>query len=638
MIRQVLILLPTAALPALFFVLLGSATSPDHRSENWRSSFLAAAVLWGLAVALGSELLGALGQLGWVGIASLWLILDVVLLIYGLRSGKLQRGLRGARERLEGITSWPWADRLPLAGLAAMAALLLAIAAVAPANTIDSLRYHLPRIAHWLQDGSLNHYAASYHNQLWSPPWSELAILHLMALWGGDRLANLVQWSTMVGSALAISAIAREIGASRRGQLLSAVFGLTAPMAVLQATSTQTDYVVGFWILTTVLLLLRLVRRQLTTGEWVLLGGALGLGMLAKATFYPYVGLLLIGAFALAWRRGGSLRPLLRGGLILTVVAVVSNIGFWSRNLTTYGTPLGSPEMVSKNTSARFDPRSLVSNSIQHLALNLPTPSEPLNEGIITAVRSASEVLGQPKEDYRILWSWNHEDLAGSPLHISLIGLAVVLALGRRRAEGRERLYAGAILLSFLAYAWTVDSGVYRVRYQLPILLMGAPLVGAVASRWLPAKAQTAVGLALMLLALPWLLVNQTRPVVGWRPRTRTESVFMVSREAALFANVPELRSPFSKAVEAVSAGGCRQVGLSIDSNDLEYLFWWLLGAPESGVEIRVVRPLESLRPLVRDEFAPCAVICTNCGSDTFDGLPLQADYGSARVYAEASP
>lgn len=51
----------------------------------------------------------------------------------------------------------------------------------------------MSRVAHWVQNQSLRHYATGYIPQLVHPIIAETAILNLRLLWGDDRLANLVQ-------------------------------------------------------------------------------------------------------------------------------------------------------------------------------------------------------------------------------------------------------------------------------------------------------------------------------------------------------------------------------------------------------------------------------------------------------------
>ena len=93
------------------------------------------------------------------------------------------------------------------------------VAAVAPPNTNDALTYHMPRVVHWIQDRSVAFYPTHILRQLYLSPGSEFILLHFQILSGSDHLANFVQWFSMLGSAVAVSLIAKELGsgAARAG-------------------------------------------------------------------------------------------------------------------------------------------------------------------------------------------------------------------------------------------------------------------------------------------------------------------------------------------------------------------------------------------------------------------------------------
>ncbi|MHC5831404.1 MAG: glycosyltransferase family 39 protein, partial [Nostoc sp.] len=99
-----------------------------------------------------------------------------------------------------------------------------------------------------IQNHTVAHYPTSYTPQLYQNPWSEFVILHFQILSGGDYFANLVQWFSMIGCIIGVSLIARQLGADLRGQVFSAVVTATIPMGILQASSTQNDYVIAFWV------------------------------------------------------------------------------------------------------------------------------------------------------------------------------------------------------------------------------------------------------------------------------------------------------------------------------------------------------------------------------------------------------
>ena len=104
----------------------------------------------------------------------------------------------------------------------------------------------MAQVRHWIQQQSVAHYPTHITRQLFSNPWAEFTIAHLFLLTGTDRLANSVQWFSMVGSLIAVSLIAARLGADKRGEVLAAVVAATIPMGILQASSTQNDYVTAF--------------------------------------------------------------------------------------------------------------------------------------------------------------------------------------------------------------------------------------------------------------------------------------------------------------------------------------------------------------------------------------------------------
>ena len=162
------------------------------------------------------------------------------------------------------------------------------IAVVAPPNNWDSMTYHMSRVAHWMQNRSVGHYPTSYVPQLYHPPGAEFAIMHFQIITGGDRFANLIQWLSMVGSAIAVSLIAKQLGANLRGQVFAAVFAATLPMGILQGSSTQNDYAVCFWVVCFVGCGLAGLSAGITGFNTFKIGASLGLALLTKTTAYIF--------------------------------------------------------------------------------------------------------------------------------------------------------------------------------------------------------------------------------------------------------------------------------------------------------------------------------------------------------------
>jgi hypothetical protein len=131
------------------------------------------------------------------------------------------------------------------------------------------------------------------------------------------------------------------------------------------------------------------------------------------------------------------------------------------------------------------------------------------------------------------------------------------------------------------------------------------------------------------------MLFNNTRPVIGRPPwPTRVRSVFVAGEAELLFAANSEMAPVLGEVAEHVRDSGCREVGLRLDSGDLEYQLWWLLDAPQSGVRLETVYTYPSLEHLLDREFRPCMVICTICSAQTqLAGFALRLDRGFVRLY-----
>ena len=630
----------SAALPVLVLIL--AVLACRLRSQYWATCLVIAASFWAAYLVLVSESLSLIRGLQPTWIALSWLVALIALLWMLWRSGESIRDLRGRRPQLR--------DPIVLLAipLAFLTALLLLIALHSPPNTTDSLRYHLPRVLHWVQNASLAHYPTSYQPQLWNPPFAELVILHLRTLSGSDRLVNLVQWASMVGSLVVVAGIARLMGASRLGRAAAVAFAFSLPMGLLQATSTQTDYVTAFWLVCTAYLIVKSREKSLSRLELVSLGLVFGLGMLSKATFYIYAIPFAIWYGVVLLKELG-LRRTFTNSLWVAAPALFINSWYWARNIRVFGGPFGSPEWVRTNTNieaSSFLGGQYLSSLFKSIAANFATPSEIYNYEFWEFVIKLDRVLGVDSDGYRFLWGWNHEDIAGSPLQMGLVALTIVLLVIFKPWRAAVWQYALATLTGFVLLSMLVAFDPFRVRFQLPFLVAWAPLFGlsvvGMRARW-PAMAATAL---LLLASVPWILFNTTRPLIGLQPDPRglelpcllgctaVGSVLQVPEDDLLFANWRPLAAPVDTIAQQIQQQGCQQVGLRIDSLDMEYPFWKVLGAPNNGMRIETIYTFPHLESLKDPEFKPCAIICTICGDrKEIHGLDLVLSEAGISVY-----
>lgn len=645
-----------ALLPLIGLVILilwrRIAARPANHSAGWEHVILLAAAYWGaLAVAL-VEILGAARLLTPTSLVLGWAAVDLGLIVLAVQAARNDGG-------------WPFPRRLPRPTrselvfgilLSGYLAILLAVALVSPPNNVDSLQYHMARVAHWIQNNSLAFYATQFEHQLYNPPGAEILILTLQALFGSDRLANLVQWLAFVGALVGVSGISRALGAGKHARLAGIGLAAVVPMAVLQATSTQNDLVGAFWLLAFAYFVVLGQLRSLTTAECIATGLALGMGILTKSTLYVY-GLPFLVLLAVSG--GKANRPLrLRQLTIVLGLAALLNLPIWWRNQTASGTPLGPPDLVALHGPTAGGGGRLLQAPLRGLRMvliNFATPLPSVNERFTDPLRNTYTRLGLELEEPIVVFGWNHEDLAGSPLHVMAAGLAAGIALLQWQKNRIAGKYAACVIAGYLLLPWVLANSArpVNIRYQLPFYLAGVPLVALLLDRWVSPRALGVLSSLILLLGLPWLLLNNTRPLIGLRPGangglelpcpsvnlqgyecTRIGSVLTMPEVDILFANVREYENDTLAAVAALEKTGCKQVGLRLDSHDPEYVLWHLLDAPQSDYRLEAIYTVPRLAARIDRSFTPCAILCTICGErDRLHGLDLYQAAGRVSLF-----
>jgi len=735
----VLILLPLCAFVALFLHVLGR--SEDALAESWQRAFLLSAGLWGGLLTLMAEGLSLFHAIDRLWLSLLWLGVILVLAWVGRRQGSITSALRILRR--PGV-SFDWADRVLLSGMTLIGLTLLVIGLVSPPNNVDSLLYHMSRVVHWAENQSLQHYPTAYTHQLFMPIWAETTILNFRVLWGDDRPASLVQWFSMLGSLIGVSGIATLLGAPRKGQILAAAAAMAVPMGILQASSTQNDFVTTFWVICLAYFVVLSRKRMLTRFETLGLSLALGIGLLTKGSFFVYAPPLVLWFF-LPRLRSENVRRLISEGLVLACVTVVLNLGFWSRNMITFGGPYGPSDWLRENINIEapsagtipaaspasiHDPSRVAEEDVasvngtgirglslakaslalahspfaevgiglggpksdvhvdvvdrsakalgwespgesgfpgtewaarllspmsqleeaaawwmrrmaQTMAWNLVTPSSAVNTLLVRGMQTMPPVFGLGPEFQAELSqaAWNHEDTAGNPLHLFLLPAAVLglLAFRRRMQSSLPISYALVALATYALLPVVISHGnsIWGVRFQLPFFILSAPAIALAFTlpkmRWLvPAAAG-----AFLVASLPWVFLNNTRPIIGLPPwPTRIDSVFEAPPQDILLAVDASARHTYFEGAKVVEASGCKDIGLRLNSNDLEYAYWWLLDAPQSGVHIETIYTYPYLERYRDQTFKPCAIICMICGDRVkLHGLHLRANSGRVSVF-----
>jgi len=636
-----LILLPILTFVILFLTLLGTQSS----RHGVRAVLLQTSAFMGAYVVVISEGLSLFRGLTPLWVSITWLLPLLGLAVFTWKNGYARDGLGALRKK------WKRPDTFNLiAGgiLSILLILLFMVAFISPTNNSDSLFYHMSRVAHWAQNRSLAHYSTNYVLQLMHQIFSELLILQLRFLWGNDQLANLVQYFSFIGSIMSVTAIASLLGVGNRGQWLAAAFAFSIPSALLEATSTQNDIVAAFWLLALLYFVIYSLKKKLLLIDILCIGVILGLGLLTKATFYFYA-ILTIGYFCInRLVRSFTLKTVAQLALI-GLIAAILNLGFWVRNQITFNSPFGQGAYVTSNISQLSNPGLLITGPIKILSQNFMTPDEEINASLIEWLHSTFTSLDPSMPQFDLEWGWNHEDLAGNPMHVILIfiSLILLLILNKRVKERTIWIYLALVMGSIYLISVFTRDDVYGIRYQLPFFFAFGPIFG-ISVNLINKKTLSAFIIVMLLLSsLPWILFNRIRPLIAMRDSSdpftipclagcTTGSILNETSSNIIFGSLVEFRESYTAAAEAVSASGCLDVGLLLDSHDPEFLFWWLLDVPESGIRIETGTTIPELQRYVDPNFKPCTILCTICTESTaMPGYLLEGAFGGIFYYTK---
>ncbi|NDJ35552.1 MAG: hypothetical protein GYB64_12880, partial [Chloroflexi bacterium] len=397
------------------------------------------------------------------------------------------------------------------------------------------------------------------------------------------------------------------------------------PAGIAQATGGKNDYVLALWLAVLTLAILR------DEGP-VRVGAALGLAALTKPTAYIFA--LPLMAWA-AWRQLRDNPRRLPGYVAICAALLLTlNAGYVARNLANRGSPLGGGSAVA--TNERLGPGVLASNVARNLAQQAALP-DPVGSWVAQAVIRGHDLFGLDATDpaatiamdrFRLCTDLTDEFCAPNTVHLLLgaAAFALIWAHPVLREARDAQISAAGLVAGFVLFAAALKVDPIRARMHLPLFVLAAPLIGLAAERLLPRRAAFALAWVLLVLSLPWLLVNQDRPLIAVDALTDSPSILRADPVAMHFANNPALQADLTAAADAVEQAGCESVGLGLAHNDWEYPVWLLLGE-------RDYRPAWDAAPLENGRV--CAILFAQEGltalRDEPPGFALRR-WGSAAV------
>ncbi|MBE9096131.1 glycosyltransferase family 39 protein [Tychonema sp. LEGE 07203] len=583
------------------------------------------AILWGLLVAGITEFLSSIRFLNFSGIFTFWLWLDLILGFIVLKKVRLK--IFGFN--FQNIKIDPFLTLL-LTCVAFITLTVGLIAVVAPSNNWDSLDYHLPRVVHWIQNRSVEHYPTSYTPQLYSAPWSGFAVMHLHILSGGDRFANLVQWFSMVGSLIGVSLIAKQLGGDLQSQVFSVVLCATIPVGILHASNAKDTYVVAFWLVCFVYYVVSTTNEQITWNHIFKMSASLGLAIFSKGTGYIY-GLPFFIWFVLMDVQRDR-RQVFKHILGSAAVIVLINSGHYLRNIELFGAATST--YPYKWSPDAYGIPIFLSSIVKNASLHMVLPLDLINtDALEKAIYKFHELLGVGINDPRNTFGTDFdfqalvptfEDTAGNPIHFWLLLLAAVVCLSSRNLRTNKYLvsYLTTILCSFFLFCLLVKWQMWHSRLHLPVFVLISPFIGIVLSKIFHKNIGNVIMIILLQTSLVYVLLNEFRPILG------EQNIFNTNRIYQYLRPVRNDKNNYINAAKFVKETKCKNIGLSL--SNMEYPWWIILNNSHQSVRIEHInlknRSSVKNRVYPYNTFIPCAII-------SVDSAPSEEIYTAGNIY-----
>jgi hypothetical protein len=541
-----------------------------------RESLVKVFIFYLFFVVVTTELLSYFNVLNRLYLTTIYIFCSIVF-AYGLKEFRIKVCWHDIRN------NWP-----VLVGILAVLLPLLFIALYYPPNNYDSMTYHLPRIEHWIQNKNVKFFETNNSRQNFMTPLSEYVILHWRVLLGSDVLSNLVQYISMILSIIVSVEITGIIRNNYFAKVLSVFLLLTIPMGIMQSTTTQTDYLTAF-------LLISFVYYGLTkNGNMVAL--LVALGMFSKLSFLVFA--LPFGIwFLFSWIKTLRISEIVFI-LFKTMFLIVAINGlFWSRNYSMYGNIQGPTNKIKQMSNQIYGWGYFTSNVVKNIGSNLSLPFKDYNTVIDLIIEKIHYLLQVRIDDinnsfaeypYRTSFGLT-EDVASNFVHtIIFIFSIVVFCIQSGRMEGnikkKNLWYLISVIAGFGLYSALFKWQPWGTRLLLPLYVVMVPVVAVVLSYVIKRRVSQIVFVSLLyIVSVPFIVGNMlfdfgngvvrsmSARSIGIRMfdyyKTRTERYFILSKS---------LYQSHLAVAKFIKDNGIRNIGLDLGGDSWEYPIWQL--------------------------------------------------------------
>ncbi len=546
--------------------------------DDTRLSILKSILLFSVLVLGLTEVLSLFKSLNYYSLITAWGVIDAVI-IYAVYQKKSYKKLRAFLVKTKnGLKRLSFFEKFLIGFSGFILVGILVQGLIYPTNNWDSMLYHMARTIHWIKNESLAHYRTPFHQQLIFPVFSEVMLLNVNLLLGNDFLSNTVQLFYLIGTAIGISLIGKELKLSRFGQILSVFILICIPEVILLGSSTHNELVVSFFMVVSIYFLIK-TRKGKAIVNFIFLGCALGMAAATKSTAYLYLTPFIFSwavyhLYQIAFKK----MPIVwLNYLLVGLVFVVINFAHFSRNYQLTSSILGTnPSLQNSYANETHSVTGLISSVTKNLSNQFGLPKiAPL---AAAATEKIHELINVDINDYNISYInysvdplSTHENNGANTYHTILMLLTIIwLFIFYKKYNRGIVVLLIVIILSFLFFCFYLKWQPW-IKLHAPFYIFHTVVLAYFIIKELKSKILIyLVIFGFVFNAVVILLFNYSRPLITVVPFT-SEIKVTDDRYKKYFSRFLEFHSDYKNVVDMIEDRGYKNVGLKLKKFELEY-------------------------------------------------------------------
>lgn len=401
--------------------------------------------------------------------------------------------------------------------------LLLIQGIIYPPNNWDSMTYHMARIAHWVMNESIEPYPTHIYRQIYQPPLAEWIIAQVCILNKADYFSNAIQLFFLLACMGVINQIMLLINLTKKTRIIANTIAFTTPSVFMQATSTQNDIVVAFFLLCSIMFFIDYFKNS-TTKNILLIGLAIGCAILTKGTAFVYLIpiILFSGAYLiyLVFKKEKSIINISFQMIIVAIITITIGFNHYNRNFKLSGDIFGGSDdhYFNKNITLKSTGLGILKNIGNHF-------STPLTSSITNQVIEKAHLITQipiKDENYSYkgihfkLNEWNHnEDEVSNTFQIVLIlGVCLFILFNWKNQNKFLLLSALFCLFTFVLFSFILKWQPWHMRLQVTLFILFAIPISVVLEKIKLTKITSSILTISIIYCFILTLVNPNRPLI----------------------------------------------------------------------------------------------------------------------------